>query len=132
MKIIIDTSAVIAVITNEIHKEKLILTTKGADLIAPSSLHWEIGNAFSAMFKRGRITLDQAKRAIEAYGEIPIQFSDIELSEALQLAEELNIYAYDAYVIGCASKHKAPLVTLDRGLIEAATRAGVKVREVKL
>jgi predicted nucleic acid-binding protein len=74
MKIVVDTSVVIAVITNEKHKEQLIVTTKGADLIAPSSLHWEIGNAFSAMFKRGRISLDQAKGAIKSYGDIPIRF----------------------------------------------------------
>ena len=132
MKIVVDTAAVIAVITNEKHKEKLITMTKGADLIAPSSLHWEIGNAFSAMFKRGRISLKQAKRALDSYGEIPLRFSDIELSAALEIAENLNIYAYDAYVIGCASKHKAPLVSLDQGLIEAAAKVGVKSKEVSL
>ena len=69
-------------------------------------------------------------RAIESYGEIPIRFTDIDLSDALELAEKFNIYAYDAYVIGCARKHKAPLVSLDQGLGEVAKRAGVKVREV--
>jgi uncharacterized protein with PIN domain len=52
MDITIDTSALIAVIANEPEKQKLIEVTKGVDLIAPLSVHWEIGNAFSSWFKR--------------------------------------------------------------------------------
>ena len=130
MNIVIDTSAVIAVITNEQHKKKLITATKGADLIAPSSLHWEVGNAFSAMFKRQRITLDQAIAALEAYHQIPIRFSDVELSIALELASRLGVYAYDAYVIGCALKHNSSLISLDDSLLEAAGNAGVKAKEI--
>ena len=130
MNVVIDTSAVIAVITNEQHKNKLVTATKGADLIAPSSLHWEVGNAFSAMFKRQRVTLDQAISALEAYHQIPIRFSDVELGIALELASSLGVYAYDAYVIGCALKHNSSLISLDDSLLEAAGNAGVKVREI--
>jgi len=130
MNIVIDTSAVIAVITNEQHKKKLITATEGTDLIAPASLHWEVGNAFSAMFKRQRITLDQAIAALEAYHQIPIRFSDVELGIALELASSLGVYAYDAYVIGCALKHNSSLISLDDGLLEAAENAGVKVKEI--
>jgi hypothetical protein len=35
---------------------RLIEMTKSAELIAPSSLHWEVGNVFSAMFRRNRTT----------------------------------------------------------------------------
>ncbi len=132
MNVVVDTSVIIAAITNEVHKKQLIHLTKGANLIAPHSLHWEIGNAFSAMFKRHRITLKQATMAIRAYHLIPIQFTDVELDMALQLAADLDIYAYDAYVIGCALKHRSPLVTLDSGLMSAALKAGANVRKVKL
>ena len=130
VNIIVDTSTIIAVVTNERHKKLLIKATKGMDLIAPSSLHWEIGNAFSAMFKRKRINMKQAIAALDAYQKIPIRFSDIELSIALELSNSLDIYAYDAYVIGCALKHNAALISLDRGLLKAAVKAGVKIREV--
>jgi predicted nucleic acid-binding protein len=130
MNLVVDTSIIVAVITNEKHKKQLIKVTKGADLIAPSSLHWEIGNTFSAMFKRDRITIKQAMVALEAYQQIPIRFSDIELGIALELAHNLNIYAYDAYVIGCALKHNTALLSLDKGLLKAAKEAGVKTKEV--
>ena len=61
--------------------------------------------------------------ALEAYHQIPIRFSDIELGIALELSHNLNIYAYDAYVIGCALKHNAALLSLDEGLLKAAKEA---------
>ncbi len=130
MNLVVDTSVIIAVITNEDHKSQLIAISKGADLIAPSSIHWEIGNAFSAMFKRNRISLDQANFALTAYSQIPIRFYDISLSTALDIADRLNLYAYDAYVIACALKHNSPIVSLDNGLLDAAHNAGAEIVEV--
>ena len=57
MKYVVDASVIIAVIANEPEKERLVEITQGADLLAPASVHWEIGNAFSAMIKRGRVSL---------------------------------------------------------------------------
>jgi predicted nucleic acid-binding protein len=130
MKITIDTSSIIAVITNESHKMRLISMTVGTDLIAPSSLHWEVGNAFSAMLRRQRITLKQINDALKYYEDIPIQFYEIDLNASLKLCEEYNLYAYDAYVLECAIKYRAPLLTLDASLGETAQRAGVNVLEV--
>jgi predicted nucleic acid-binding protein len=130
VNLVIDTSVIIAVITNEKHKDQLISLSKGADLIAPSSIHWEIGNAFSAMFKRERISLDQANAALVAYKQIPIRFYDVSLTIALEIAHRLNLYAYDAYVIACALKHKSPVVSLDNGLLDAAQKAGADIVEV--
>ena len=130
MNIVVDTSVIIAVVTNEQHKAQLVGVSKGADLIAPSSLHWEIGNAFSAMIKRKRIDLRQARQALRAYGRIPIQFSDIDLERSLELAANLNLYAYDAYIIQCALNHRSPVLTLDRRLVRSAKRAGAAAIEV--
>ncbi len=46
MDIVVDTSAIMAVIINEAQREILIDLTRGANLLAPASVHWEIGNAF--------------------------------------------------------------------------------------
>ena len=130
MNLVVDTSVIIAVITNEDHKGQLIAISKGADLIAPASIHWEIGNAFSAMVKRKRISLDQANFALAAYIQIPIRFHDVSLSTALDIAQRLNLYAYDAYVIACALKHNSPIVSLDSGLLDVAHKAGAEIVEV--
>lgn len=131
MNFVIDTSAVIAVITNEAHKDQMVELTKGADLVAPSSLPGEVGNAFSAMFKQKRISLKQAQAAIHAFHAIPIRLSEIDLPRDLELAHQIGVYAYDAYVIACALKHRCPIISLDGGLIEAGRRAGAQIVEVQ-
>ncbi|MFP4389630.1 MAG: hypothetical protein ACLFPR_11875, partial [Desulfococcaceae bacterium] len=65
MDIVIDTSALIAVIVNEPERKRIIPVTAGNTLIGPGSIPWEIGNAFSAMFNRSRLSLDGAARGIE-------------------------------------------------------------------
>jgi len=131
MDIVVDTSAIIAVIANEPEKEALVELTTGADLIAPRSVHWEIGDAFSAMLRRERIKVEQAIQAVKLYQQIPIRFVDVELEETLKIADALGIYAYDAYLIRCALKYRAPLISLDRNLVNAAKEMKVKVIEVR-
>jgi predicted nucleic acid-binding protein len=130
MDIVVDTSILIAVIVNEPLKGALVQLTTGADLVAPHSVHWEIGNALSAMLRRGRITVEQAAQAVHIYQRIPIRFVDVELVETLRIADAQGIYAYDAYLIRCAVKYSAPLLSLDRALVAAAREAGTTVLEV--
>lgn len=130
MDIVVDTSVIIAVMVNESRKEQLVEMTRGASLHAPSSLHWEIGNAFSAMFKRNRIDLSQALNALTSYKTIPIRFHDVDLKSSLELSDTYGLYAYDAYFLTCAMKVNGPLLTLDTSLADAAHRAGITVLEV--
>ena len=84
------------------------------------------------MLKRKRISLEQALIAIKIYEKIPVRFMDIDFADALILADQLSIYAYDAYLIQCALKYKAPLLTLDKNLVGYALKMGVRVIEVNL
>ena len=130
MNIIVDTSVIIAVIANEPQRQALVERTRGSSLLAPPSVHWEIGNAFSAMLRRKRVTLAEALLAVEAYRQIPMRFAEVELEEALKISAETGIYAYDAYLIRCASKYNAPLLTLDQELQRTARKMGLDVLEV--
>ena len=132
MRIVVDTSTIIAVIAGEAEKARLIELTKDATIVAPPSMDWEVGNAFSAMLKRSRITLEQAIEAIEVYQEISLEIVEIDLKEAVRLAGKHNIYACDAYILRCAIEHNLPLISLDQDMIEIARQEGVQVIEVKL
>jgi predicted nucleic acid-binding protein len=125
MEIVIDTSAILAVISDQQEKPELVKLTRGATLVAPASVHWEIGNALSAMFKRKAIVLSEALRLLNAYASVPIRFIDTPLKQAVQLSADLNLYAYDAYIIACAANQRAPILTLDNVL-------GIRARELKL
>lgn len=82
------------------------------------------------MFKRNRITPESAKSALREYKKIPIQFIEVSLSEALAIAYELNIYAYDAYFLDCAIRSKASLLSIDKTLLEKAEQIGISVKEI--
>lgn len=131
MEIVIDASVLIAVITNEDEKEKLIQLTDETELIAPLSVHWEIGNAFSSLLKRKRLTLEEVLEALDIYLQVPVRFVEVELTESLELASELGLYAYDAYLLRCAAKYRLPLLTLDARLAEAARIKKIQVLEVE-
>ena len=130
MEFVIDTSAVIAVIAKEPERAAIVERTAGNTLAAPASLHWEVGNAFSAMFRRRRITLEKAQQAIRSYEKIVFRFIDVDLGQSLELSDRLELYAYDAYVLACALTLRSPLITLDTKLAAAAPLAGVRVLEL--
>jgi len=127
---VIDTSAILAVIGEQPEKMDLVRRTRGATLVAPASLHWEVGNALSAMFKRKAIGIKEALELLEAYAAIPIRMAEVGLRQAVELSARLNVYAYDAYVLACALNQGAPLLTLDGGLRERARELKLDVLEV--
>jgi predicted nucleic acid-binding protein len=127
MKITIDTSTVLAVVLNEPEKAQLIEISQDTDLVSPMSLHWEIGNAFSLMFKKSRINYKEALTAFKLYQEIPIEIISIDMESALEISHNFGIYAYDAYMLECAAESKSSLLTLDRHLIEIAKKMKIKI-----
>jgi predicted nucleic acid-binding protein len=130
MEVVVDASVFIAVITNEDEKEKLVAMTNEAELIAPLSVHWEIGNAFSSLLKGKRVTIDEALQAIDIYLQIPVRFVEVELTDSLELADAFGIYAYDAYLLRCAEKYRLPILTLDNRLVQVAKDKKIQVLEV--
>ncbi len=120
----------IAVLTGEDARDRLITRTQGAALVAPASVHWEVGNALSALLKRRRLTLAQAQSALAAYAAIPIRVVEVDLAAALELGDRFGLYAHDAYLVACARSQKAALVTVDPRLARTAREAGVQVVEV--
>ena len=130
MTVTIDTSALLAVLLNEPHKPAIIEATKGYDLQAPASLDAEVGNALSAMFKRGRITLEDAEQVLAQFAQIPIRRTQLRLTEALRLAHAHDMYAYDAYVLDCARQYPSTLLSLDNPLRAIAQKLGITLLEV--
>ncbi len=130
MDIVVDTSALIAVIVGEPEREDIIELTNENSLIGPGSIPWEIGNAFSAMFKRNRLGLDEAKKGQRIFTSIPLRYVETDFTNVISIARQTNIYAYDAYFLDCAVRYKSPLLTLDRRLMSAAQSLKVTVMEV--
>lgn len=130
MEVVIDTSALVAVIVDEPERKQIIELTSDHTLIGPGSIPWEVGNAFSAMFKQGRLTLEEAHKGIAIFQSIPIRYIQPDFANALTLAKQANMYAYDAYFLDCAIRLNAPLLTLDQQLMKAAKNSNVAVWEM--
>lgn len=131
MDVSVDTSIIMAVILNESTKPALLHATEGADLRSAASLPWEVGNALTALFKRGRIGPEQAQRALGSFEAIPVQLTEVDLQEAVRLGHEHGIYAYDAYILECARRYATPLLSLDRPQCRIARKLGIEVLEVE-
>ena len=129
MKIVSDTNILLAVIFNEPEKDNIIQLTSGNEAIAPEILPYEVGNALSAMIKRKQITQKEALNAQKAINDIPVRLMSIDISQALKLAIDFNIYAYDAYFLQCAINQSCPLLTLDKGMKKVAKELNIKILE---
>jgi len=128
--LVVDASILLAVLMSEPERAKIIAMTKGVDLIAPASVHWEIGNALSSMLKRGRMTLAHAESVLKNYEKIPIRFVEVSLHESLRISADRKIYAYDAFLIACARDQRCRLISLDKALLQASKDSGIQVVEV--
>jgi len=130
MDIVVDASAILAVIVNEPERDRVVKITTGHNLVAPGSIPWEIGNAFSSMLKQHRLSIDGAKRGLSIFESIPIRYLAVDMDHAISIAHANNLYAYDAYFLDCAARHAAPLLTLDQPLKRVANKIGIETLEV--
>ena len=130
MDIVIDASAILAVIVDEPERDRVIELTAGQRLVGPGSIPWEIGNAFSSMLKQRRIDIEEAKRGLSIFRAIPIRYLAVDMENAVSIAHANDMYAYDAYFLDCAARHAAPLLTLDGPLRRVAGKIGIHVLEV--
>jgi len=130
MRMTIDTSAILAVVLNQAEKESIVGITVDAELIAPASVKWEVGNALSSLFKRKKISENEIESAIDQYHSIPIRFENPDLKYVLTFCIKHQIYAYDAYVIACAKELRTPVLTLDLAMRAIAEKEKMKLVEV--
>lgn len=130
MKIVADTNTFLAVALSEPEKDALTTLVAGHELIAPEVLPFEIGNALSSMLKKGTLEPEDVPAAWEMLETVPVELRKINMLQALKIAVEFKIYAYDAYFLECALRLRAPLLTLDKGMQRIATSLSIKVLEL--
>lgn len=117
-------------------------TTKQADRfmagISPKTVFWvpalwwyEMSNALLMAQRRGRLAEGDKVRLIELYGMLAVRTdSELDTNAVMRfdmLAREHALSAYDAAYLELAQRRALGLATLDRRLIAAARRTGVKV-----
>jgi predicted nucleic acid-binding protein len=128
--IVVDTSAILAVLLNEPLRPALVGVTRGVTLCVPASVPWEIGNAVVSLVRRRRLTAAQAAAVVGGFTHLPLRHVAVDIARSVAAAAELGIYAYDAYVLEAARIHRCRLLTLDGRLARAASASGIPLVEV--
>ena len=119
----------LAVALEEPQKVQIVRLTAGHRLVAPEVLPFEVGNALTAMLKRGVLLPAEVTAAWDAVMAIPVDLRRADVRGALALAVRFGIYAYDAYFLECALSQRLPLLTLDRGMKHVARQLSIDILE---
>ncbi|GAP72645.1 type II toxin-antitoxin system VapC family toxin [Candidatus Symbiothrix dinenymphae] len=130
MKILLDANIFFAVILNEPEKERIIELTRGAEMVSPEVVPYEIGNALLAMLKRRRLTKEQVVKSFNTFDFIPKNLVQINVAKAIEIACMFDIYAYDAYYLEVANRLRLPLLTLDKRMQNNAQELNINILEV--
>ena len=131
---VLDTSVAISWFFDDEEKEYTAAVLESLiewEAVVPSLWYLEVANVLLVSERRSRCTEADAVRFIELLGSLPIVTDDITALRALhgtyQLAREYGLTACDAAYLELAMRLGAPLATLDKQLVAAAKKAGVKI-----
>ena len=117
------------------YSSAVLATMARPDSSATVPVTWglEVSNVLARSEARGLTTEAQGAAFLEMLAGLAIEpdsamFANA-LSSTLQLARRYGLSAYDASYLELALRAGLPLATLDRDLIQAASKAGVKLFE---
>jgi predicted nucleic acid-binding protein len=128
MEILLDASAIIAVIADEPEAQIVIDCTQNATIVSPSIISCEIANALTRMMRKKIIvTEEQLLNLIKNFKLIPLKIVNIDLEKTLKIAWHYKIYAYDAFYLEAAKRLQLPLVTFDDNMRKIGKELGLNV-----
>ena len=128
MEIVIDTSAILAVIADEPESEIVIKNTQNAVLVSPVIISFEITNALTRMMRKGIIkSKEKMLELIKSFKKIPIKLNELNIEKTLDIAWNHKIYAYDAFYLETAKRLNLPLLTFDNGMRKVGKEIGITI-----
>ncbi len=119
---VVDASALGALLFGEPEGPAVADRLRDAELIAPHLLGFEIANICLKKIRRHPAQRDALLEAFGMADRMPIAAVEVEHADALRLAEQTGLSAYDASYLWLSRQHGAELVTLDQRLAAAARR----------
>jgi predicted nucleic acid-binding protein len=116
---VVDASAVVALLFNELTRERIAFRLRDATLRAPNLIGFEVANA---CLKKIRAAPGERETLLEAFSlldALSISLETVDLKAAIVLAEQTKLSLYDASYLWLARALDAELVTLDEKLARA-------------
>ena len=127
MEIILDASAIMAVIVKEPERDLVIQLTQGATIFSPDVAPYEIANGLTKMMKKNIIEKERMINAFSYFAQIPIKTIPVDFQKALEIAWDYKIYAYDACYLESAKRLRLPLLTFDRPMRRIGKELGIGI-----
>ena len=118
---VIDASALAAVLFGEPRSREVEERLRGAVMVAPTLLPYELGNTCLKKIAQDPDRRPQLREALSYYSRLQIDEVEIPPWEVVPLAEAAKLSFYDASYLWLSRSLGAPLVTLDRKLEDAAS-----------
>jgi len=129
--LVVDASVAVLWTLAQRDSEKAAALRGQGDLIAPSLIVAEIGNAIWKAVRRGDLPAREARTALDlALGPLSALVPLEELHErALELSIELDHPIYDCFYLALAERERTPLVCVDGSLkAKARTLKQIEIR----
>ena len=117
---VIDASALAALVFNEPEQSEVAEQIRGASLLAPTLIDYELASVCLKKLRRYPRQRDGLLAALALIRRMGIKQARVDPAEVAILADEAGITAYDAAYLWLSLVHRAPLVTLDQKLGRAA------------
>ena len=118
---VVDASVLCAVVFVEPEIDEALARAAAHRLLAPHLLPYEVANVAMMKHRRGE-PLDDLKSALQRLAALDLSFEPVHPADTLDLAARYGLTAYDAAYLWLAAAHRAPLLTFDRRLADAARR----------
>lgn len=117
--VVVDSSAICAVLFDEAERDEAMSRISGKSLYAPYLLDHEV---ISVTLKKRRQNwpADSLALALSEYDDYEIELRETDLPAQYALAARYGLSAYDAAYLWLAAELKAPLATFDEKLAVAA------------
>jgi predicted nucleic acid-binding protein len=116
---VVDASAVVALLFNEMTRDAVVAHLRGSSLHAPSLVEFEVASACIKKMRAAPREREPLLRAFALFDHLSIAPEAIDLAAAIALAERTKLSLYDASYLWLARALGAELVTLDDKLARA-------------
>jgi predicted nucleic acid-binding protein len=128
MEILLDASAIMAVIADEAESEIVINCTRDAIIVSPDVVSFEIANGLTKMMKKRIIdTKEKMINLIKNFERIPIKIVEVDIEKSMEIAWDYKIYAYDAFYLEVAKRLNLSLLTFDGDMRKIGKNMGINV-----
>ena len=127
MEIITDASAIMAVIAMEPEREKVILLTRGAKIVSPNMISFEIVNGLTKMMKKKLVNEVEMLDMLGEYEKISLRQVEVDFKKAIKIAWAYKIYSYDACYLEVAKRLGLSLLTFDGNMAKIGKELGIDI-----